>query len=82
MQKTVHVTYNQCSDVYGVLEAVFQSHRYKKSSATVTNFEIKVGKMMKYEKSFYCILFREMNDEHTAKYLRVLVQESSLMLIS
>lgn len=54
----------------------------KKSSATVTNFEIKVGKMMKYEKSFYCILFREMNDEHTAKYLCVLVQESWLMLIS
>lgn len=50
-----------------------------KSPATVTNFEIKVGEMMKYEKSFYCILFREMDDEHIAKYLHVLVQESSLL---
>lgn len=35
-----------------------------KSSVTVINFEIKVGEMMKYEKSCYCVLFREMDDEH------------------
>lgn len=38
--------------------------------------------MMKYEKSCYCILFRERDDEHIAKYLHVLVQESLLMLTS
>lgn len=53
-----------------------------KSSATVINFEIKIGRMMKYVKSYYCILFREMDDEHIAKYLHVLVQESLLMLTS
>lgn len=37
---------------------------------------------MKYEKSCYCILLREMDDEHIAKYLHVLLQESSLMLTS
>lgn len=42
-----------------------------KSSATVINFEINVGEMMKYEKSCYCVLFREMDDEHIAKYLHV-----------
>lgn len=42
-----------------------------KSSATVINFEINVGEMMKYVKSCYCVLFREMDDEHIAKYLHV-----------
>lgn len=53
-----------------------------KFSATVINVEIKVGEMMEYEKSCYCILFREMDDEHIAEYLHVLLQESSLILTS